>query len=823
MTLLVLSSCVRDLNDAPYDGGRSIATLIIGPDDVATRSSVGSTDAELEAFENKITDLTLFRFLVSGSTETYDSAEYFDLSSGSGATRTVKVTGETGQTYKYYALLNCGDMSGELTSGSLSGITLDGLTISSMKSSGIPMVNRDGVSVTFGTTASATIPMTRLVARWDFKLDVSAFTHGGFSVSNVKLRQASTRAMPFASSFQATSSSYVQDGDAISIADKSYLSSGGTVTFYTLENACGNLLPSNGNPYCKVPTSGTSISGKYPTYLEVTGTFFSNDGLTLSTTYRMFLGKDNCKNFDVIRGYRYTLTLSPTEDSIIERNDDDCWKVEMTELMNNRNFQFVRDNYAIPYGKSGKFDTIHESSAMGIYYSLSSSISGVASVSTSSKTLTNKSSSYKTGTLIAYYWDGTEADRCTVILGHSAYEPPTGLYVVSNDTDTSISGWYHDPDCKKVHHYHDPTCTLNHSDHLAPNYVPIESCPNQIDDTDKCTNKTRDDYGFSRANYSFRAADITSYANSGPKYDYRSDMYLRGASFGPKSNPDSGFIVESSNQYGKGSAVIAFGDGAEATISVNKDSDGKLSCGVQTQGGGIPDGYNTWSVTVGKGNSTYVTYNLPTIHETGQWAQTIEAPPTVSFAMDDDIQKYTVSCSTSDAVYLVSDSDYIQLINLSSSSHSNVFHDGDKMIVAVATGAPNKVRLLAMTSNGQKIGEWDLGTASVNSNGPSISAWVTFQFCLYSGFYSFKPGLSVSAVNGDVGVNPTVSSSQYKTLTSSDYSITNYNQYTYVTVNNYYGYYYFDLLMPATLTFGSRTIEANLRYTYSNNTIITLE
>ena len=533
--LLPLASCDLVELGGPHDEGGSSVTINVGPADVQTRSSVGSTDSELTAFENKIVDLTLFRYAVSGSSETLESATYYDLSSGSGTTRTITVSGKEGTTYKFYGLLNCGDKSSAVSVGSapsaLQNITITGLDLSSMQTDGIPMVNRDGVSITFGTTTSAKIPMTRMVARWDFKLDTSGLTHTTFTITSLKLCQSPNRTSPFASSNAFQSSSYVQDGDAATSSDISSLSSGSAISYYVLENACGNLLPSNTDPWSKVPSSGTSVSGYYPTYIEIYGILKDNSGLfERDSYYRMYLGENTTTNFDVERGTKYTLTFKPTEDPITDDIDDE-WKCECDDQTDSRNFSFEEDVYFVPQGGNTTFGVKNDLDAYGITYKLSSELSTV-SITGSTKKLSNSSSgTWTKGTLTAYYWDGKVADQCTVISG-GKNQSPVGLYIYDNTTSTDASSptYIHDPNCPINHWVHDDeNCPYMHYaiyDAGDDDYYSLDQCPYWHSDEDECQNKILDYSGAINGESAIFARLVTDfyYDDSGIfKFDYHSN------------------------------------------------------------------------------------------------------------------------------------------------------------------------------------------------------------------------------------------------------------------------------------------------------------
>ena len=761
--LAALSSCDLVELGGPSGGEESSATIIIGPADVQTRSSVGSTDSELTAFENRITDLTLFRYAVSGSSETLESATYYDLSSGSGTTRTITVSGDEGKTYKFYALLNCGDKSSAVSVGSapsaLQNITVTGLDLSSMQTDGIPMVNTGGIAITFGTTTSVIMPMTRMVARWDFKLDTSGLTHTTFTVTSLKLCQSPNRTSPFASANAFKSSSYVQDGDAATSSDIYSLSSGSAISYYVLENACGNLLSSNTDPWSKVPSSGTAVSGYYPTYIEMEGTLTDNSGyLVRKSYYRMYLGKNTTTNFDVERGTSYTLTFKPTEEPITDDIGDE-WKCELESSSDTRNFHFLQESCAIPSGENGQVYFVGDKTKYGITFSLScTGLSLVTSTPEKVIIANTEHTSLSTGTLKAYYWDGRLADECT-IYGAATVQSPAAIYVESNTT-TITSGsttLIHNPDCPLDHMVHDDeNCPYNHDeyiDHNEDNYFPVAQCPyTKYDDSD-CSYWTYTS-GSVVGESAFKATVRESVSVSGGKLaasymtkdvTYNSDPVL-GDAAGNDLCFSGGGIYSSPSISGTMNFAAQF-----------RSTDCQYWNVETNLGHYILPIYATEGLQTAAYDCS-LTYNSP--------VSLFEYEPTYS-SLNHDEQGY----------YLLSD--YVQFINLTHPSYSNRFLDGDKVIVAVKKDAPNTANVYALNAADGTIvrksyfSTLPLSLATVDGL-PFYRATdnkATFTFFAYSGFYDSRTPLTVTDIVGTRtfgGKTTALSYNSFTVSTSSD-------------------------------------------------------
>lgn len=156
------------------------------------------------------------------------------------------------------------------------------------------------------------ISLERLVAKINLTIEKSAL--GGLEVRSARLCQSSLVVAPFFPDSRAVASDEVADGDFASSVDISTLNNGGTISFYTLENCQGDLLSGNLDPWEKTPENIAEYSA-FATYLELECEFVGNSLFSGAVSYRLYLGEDNCSNFDVRRNQEYSLCLMLTDDS----------------------------------------------------------------------------------------------------------------------------------------------------------------------------------------------------------------------------------------------------------------------------------------------------------------------------------------------------------------------------------------------------------------------------------------------------------------------------------------------------------------------------
>lgn len=400
--LASLNSC--DMFEIGCGDDMSSASVEVRVSDVQhleTRSSVFDT----EEFEGAMRNMVLFQF---SPDETLYRSYYFPTLDGR-----LAVQGRSGVTYHFLGLMNMGDVTGLFPVGT------DRFDVEQYAyycdsqpdlSSGCPM-SCLGSSMTMTSKGGVlSLLFTRLVARYDFRLDCSSLRHGVFEVTSLTLRQAPSMVMPFLPPSIVIDTSDISDGDYAIASDLNALKSGKAVPFYVLENSQGTLLEGNTDPWAKIPSQLGDI-GDACTYVELKGTYTENGGkLKASHTYRMFLGSDSTTNFDVLRGTRYDLTLTLSDEGVLRAS----WKAERQILSDSRVLYFSPSAYSVPYGEDRMVNLV---GGEGCRFTLSGGLSGAGvcfDASTMTLFQTRKLASDVSGTLSAINWDGTLTASCDV-------------------------------------------------------------------------------------------------------------------------------------------------------------------------------------------------------------------------------------------------------------------------------------------------------------------------------------------------------------------------------------------------------------------------
>ena len=249
---------------------------------------------------------------------------------------------------KIYVLENYGnlDLSSYIGNTSLRVSDLEGLMFTCNSSSalaalgtsgnGMPM---SGVNQVRLTSASQPLSITvgKLFARYNFKLDVSAYTSAGYSVNGVyvKAMKSNTEVpyfvsggeTPVPSGYKQTNYNKLQVVDTNSQDDLVTLDAGGYVTLYFLEN-CQGTIYINGT---QTPSSWKTIYQDYKdanalnkiancSYLEFGIKVTNSQGVDETFSQRIYLGDDmrnnKVSNFNVRRNVMQTLAVSLTPASL---------------------------------------------------------------------------------------------------------------------------------------------------------------------------------------------------------------------------------------------------------------------------------------------------------------------------------------------------------------------------------------------------------------------------------------------------------------------------------------------------------------------------
>ena len=269
------------------------------------------TKSSIEVDQNKITNVIFYAFT--------DGQMACTTKIDKGNAGNVLI--DKNRTYNFYAIANQtskNEIIDEQMFLESASITIGKIT--DLNNKGIPMVwsrsgfkaNRDGNVVK--------IVLERLTAAINLTIDKKSLPD--FSVNSVKLCQAARKVELFHESF-AKHPEDVIDGDFASTTDLANLNSGKPVRFYALENMQGTLLPYNNDPWEKKPENIPDREALC-TYIEVQGNFAANSSIQGMVTYRFYLGRDNCSDFNLERNTINNITLCLSENIINKLT----WKIE---------------------------------------------------------------------------------------------------------------------------------------------------------------------------------------------------------------------------------------------------------------------------------------------------------------------------------------------------------------------------------------------------------------------------------------------------------------------------------------------------------------
>ena len=190
---------------------------------------------------------------------------------------------------------------------------------------------------------------SRLFSKVTVRIDHGAFDGGGanpefFVNTRLYLRQANGRLQPFSDAPQKAQEA--ADVLAQSDYDPDMQSTNASVTtfsFYVPENMQGTLLSGNTDSSRKTRDEliarNLSAVEPYLTYVEFCGHLNpAAGGIGGDVTYRFYLGRDNCSNFDLERGREQKVSLTFRVGSIF----DSDWRVEPS-LTDSRTFALTAD------------------------------------------------------------------------------------------------------------------------------------------------------------------------------------------------------------------------------------------------------------------------------------------------------------------------------------------------------------------------------------------------------------------------------------------------------------------------------------------------
>ena len=313
--LLLFFSCSEDITLSPSEGPFEEKTV-----QCSFQFSEGSAQFPLRSSTvsnpSAVSDVNLFIYR-------YGALQWALYQDGSAP---ITVPLSEGESYSAYAIANAGKLEAPSQESAMLTFQIDAQPLSGGL---IPMTTVGGRSFSIPKGSKAeriTLELTRSFARVDFSIDRIALTGGSFSVTSVRLCQASRRVGAFSLGSRAMAAGEVGQGDSASQTDLSSLNAGGSVSFYVPENMQGTLLKGNTDPWQKEYfNAGLSSVRDLCTYIQAEGRYEAADGsLSALHTYRMYLGEDATTNFDIERNTVYSLILSVSDTGPWR----DSWKME---------------------------------------------------------------------------------------------------------------------------------------------------------------------------------------------------------------------------------------------------------------------------------------------------------------------------------------------------------------------------------------------------------------------------------------------------------------------------------------------------------------
>lgn len=207
----------------------------------------------------------------------------------------------------------------------------------------LPLAGKCADVVVSRTGQRVAVKLERLVSKITFSVDKDALE--GLKITSVRMCQSALAVSPFREGGSSVSSeNWISDGDYCSENDLMELNQGTPVYFYALENCQGVLLPDNADPWKKVPSSLDDRSGLC-TYLEVQCRFDGTGLYEGEVVYRLYLGQDNCSDFNVIRNTVINVSLCLTGNGL---RSEMSWRVEPDYI--------VRDGFAAGWISKGLHD-----------------------------------------------------------------------------------------------------------------------------------------------------------------------------------------------------------------------------------------------------------------------------------------------------------------------------------------------------------------------------------------------------------------------------------------------------------------------------------
>lgn len=226
-----------------------------------------------------------------------------------------------GNKYKVRAVANVGRLTAPASAEEADAMCFDWAPSGLNSLKGIPMTYGSTLTMTMASS-SITVHLKRVAARYTIALNQTGL-RGKYTVSSMKICNASSKVMAFTDSKVGASGIKAVDGDCATEADLAGLNGGEEVEFFIFENNQGEILAGNTDPWKKEfenYNSDKSDCASRCTYLDMTGEYKSDSVTVHDLRYRMYLGKNATTNFDVSRNTAYRIDVNPTEAKVLDES-----------------------------------------------------------------------------------------------------------------------------------------------------------------------------------------------------------------------------------------------------------------------------------------------------------------------------------------------------------------------------------------------------------------------------------------------------------------------------------------------------------------------
>ncbi|MBQ7640186.1 MAG: DUF4906 domain-containing protein [Bacteroidales bacterium] len=404
LAALLANACHNPVN--PEEGEISASLYIT----VDVTCEAGSTRGFIDADETALSNLNIF--IYDEASGLIHSTGYFTSYHALHFDNLIE-----GRRYRILALANNGrrNAPAHLAQALQTRVYMD--DPGSIAEEGIPMAC-DTV-ITFGSAGdgySLCLGLKRLMARYSLRLDLSQM-RGELELRSAEVFNVSGSVTPWQEESRAMIDEMC-DGDALTDEELEGLVDNETVRLLVPENMQGDLLEENDDPWQKNP-SEIGEEGDCCTYLEILARY-RFEGITINDLrYRIYLGEDNIRNFDIRRNTSYVLTLSLTDTNAVVASS---WKVTRGDVEDSRVLVFDRNRDTLLQHASLVRNLLRQPTPFGYRFvagegfaeaGLSFTDDGTGGCRVSSGAIDGHS---RTGRLWAVSWDGAKRDYCDITI-----------------------------------------------------------------------------------------------------------------------------------------------------------------------------------------------------------------------------------------------------------------------------------------------------------------------------------------------------------------------------------------------------------------------